>query len=518
MARRTLDPEFYASWSDRLRRAATGDDGTSLDDRKQAQLDLYTEVECDLELVGVTAVEDRLQDDVPECISFFLRAGIRFVMITGDKLETAENIAYSTKLFNTTMTVAYLADAKSIAHTEQLLLEAEQRAQEAPKLAIVVDGATLKYLLKQQAGLSDRFYLLLHRAAAVVCCRANPRIKAKVVQLVRNHNDKDITLAIGDGGNDVKYDSEGAHWRGHCWQGRNAGGTLVGLCHSAVSALEEACGGAWALELFAQQHHCAVLGLQEHGLYLCAVLVWFALRMERPELVRRVDCDAVQCVFHFVAAALFRFCRARRVSRDGVQVPRVVSRVPGGSQLFGGDVLCVDCRSIVHQRHLLLLFLGRVSGGHSFDRSHARFGLSGQPPISVFAITVVNLRIFLETRNVTWFIHLSYMISFGLLLLVLGIETIALSFTPTQYGVFEMFAGSGVFWLLYLLVVVTCLLPAFVLKTLISNFWPWDSQIAREMDKNLRNKRAVQLTSVASVSKLVPGRNDARQSQDDSDF
>jgi magnesium-transporting ATPase (P-type) len=200
VARRTLEPAFYASWAEKLRRATTGDDGTALDDRKQAQLDLYTEVESDLELVGVTAVEDRLQDNVPECIAFFLNAGIRFVMITGDKLETAENIAFSTRLFNRAMTVVYMADAKSIAHAEELMVEAEKRANEAPLLAVVVDGATLKvgsvtpfffllsdcfffffqkYLLKEQAGLSDRFYDLLHRAAAVVCCRANPRIKAK---------------------------------------------------------------------------------------------------------------------------------------------------------------------------------------------------------------------------------------------------------------------------------------------------------------------------------------------------
>lgn len=184
VARRTLEPAFYDNWAERLRRATTGDDGTSLDDRKTVQADLFTEVESELELLGVTAVEDRLQDNVPECISFFLQCRIRFVMITGDKLLTAENIAFSTKLFDRSMTVVYMADAKSVAHAEQLVVEAEKIFSEngsdsGARFALVVDGATLKFLLKEQARLSDRFYDLMKRAAAIVCCRANPRIKAK---------------------------------------------------------------------------------------------------------------------------------------------------------------------------------------------------------------------------------------------------------------------------------------------------------------------------------------------------
>ncbi len=63
------------------------------------------------------------------------------------------------------------------ATADELLRNAEARALEAPKLAIVVDGATLKFLLKPALNLSDRFYALLHHAAAVVCCRTNPRQK-----------------------------------------------------------------------------------------------------------------------------------------------------------------------------------------------------------------------------------------------------------------------------------------------------------------------------------------------------
>jgi P-type E1-E2 ATPase len=56
-------------------------------------------------LIGATAVEDKLQPDVPETIADLLRAGIKVWMLTGDKLETAENIARSCKLIQSDMEV-----------------------------------------------------------------------------------------------------------------------------------------------------------------------------------------------------------------------------------------------------------------------------------------------------------------------------------------------------------------------------------------------------------------------------
>lgn len=81
-------------------------------------------------------------------------------------------------------------------------------------------------------------------------------------------------------------------------------------------------------------------------------------------------------------------------------------------------------------------------------------------------------------------------------------------------GVLKRYAGSGIFWLLYILVVVTSLLPAFAVKSFFSMYRPLDSQIAREIEKNIKKKRAVELTSVASVSHLVQRPNPNNDSDD----
>ena len=59
---------------------------------------IYDKFERNIVLLGATAVEDRLQDNVPETIRDLQAAGIKIWMLTGDKLETAENIGYSCKL------------------------------------------------------------------------------------------------------------------------------------------------------------------------------------------------------------------------------------------------------------------------------------------------------------------------------------------------------------------------------------------------------------------------------------
>jgi phospholipid-transporting ATPase len=51
-------------------------------------------IEKDLILVGCTAIEDKLQEGVPTCIETLSAAGIKIWVLTGDKMETAINIAY----------------------------------------------------------------------------------------------------------------------------------------------------------------------------------------------------------------------------------------------------------------------------------------------------------------------------------------------------------------------------------------------------------------------------------------
>ena len=60
-------------------------------------IDLKSEdFENELTLLGITGVEDELQNEVGETVRDFRNAGIKFWMITGDKGPTAKTISLTT--------------------------------------------------------------------------------------------------------------------------------------------------------------------------------------------------------------------------------------------------------------------------------------------------------------------------------------------------------------------------------------------------------------------------------------
>lgn len=71
---------------------------------------LGMEIETQLTLLGATAVEDALQINVKECVTRLLEADIKVWMITGDKLETAENIGLMSGIVNHQMKTFYIKD------------------------------------------------------------------------------------------------------------------------------------------------------------------------------------------------------------------------------------------------------------------------------------------------------------------------------------------------------------------------------------------------------------------------
>lgn len=76
---------------------------TSIDNREEKVEAACEIIENDLILLGCTAIEDKLQDEVPETIHYLLEAGIHIWVLTGDKQETAINIGYSSRLLTPEM-------------------------------------------------------------------------------------------------------------------------------------------------------------------------------------------------------------------------------------------------------------------------------------------------------------------------------------------------------------------------------------------------------------------------------
>lgn len=213
VADREISEDEYQTWSREHDIAAA-----ALTDREQKLEQVSSAIEQDLMLIGGTAIEDRLQDGVPDTISLLADAGIKLWVLTGDKVETAINIGYSCNLLNNDMELIVFNVPENEPHTaaqeldkqlqkfgmtgsdEELLAARNDHAPPAPTHAVVIDGDTLKLMLADEQ--KQKFLLLCKQCRSVLCCRVSPAQKAAVVKLVKNGLSI-MALSIGDGANDV---------------------------------------------------------------------------------------------------------------------------------------------------------------------------------------------------------------------------------------------------------------------------------------------------------------------------
>ncbi|XP_022721549.1 probable phospholipid-transporting ATPase 4 [Durio zibethinus] len=206
LAYRKLEESEYSAWNNEFQKAKT-----SIGADRETMLEKVAEMmERDLILVGATAVEDKLQKGVPQCIDKLAQAGLKIWVLTGDKMETAINIGYSCSLLRQGMKqiciTAISSDAKEVVK-ENILMQITNASQMIKlekdphaAFALIIEGKTLAYVLEDD--MKQQFLGLAVDCASVICCRVSPKQKALVTRLVKEGTGK-TTLAIGDGANDV---------------------------------------------------------------------------------------------------------------------------------------------------------------------------------------------------------------------------------------------------------------------------------------------------------------------------
>uniref|UniRef100_A0A2K6UJF6 Phospholipid-transporting ATPase n=1 Tax=Saimiri boliviensis boliviensis TaxID=39432 RepID=A0A2K6UJF6_SAIBB len=238
-----IEEKEFAEWNKKFMAASVASTN-----RDEALDKVYEEIEKDLILLGATAIEDKLQDGVPETISKLAKADIKIWVLTGDKKETAENIGFACELLTEDTTICYGEDINSLLHTRmenqrnrggvyakfvppvqepffpsggnraliitgswlnEILLEKKTKRSKILKLKFPRTEEERRMRTQSKRRLEAKkeqrqknFVDLACECSAVICCRVTPKQKAMVVDLVKKYK-KAITLAIGDGANDV---------------------------------------------------------------------------------------------------------------------------------------------------------------------------------------------------------------------------------------------------------------------------------------------------------------------------
>lgn len=242
MGRRVVSESEFEKWSNDFDSART-----SVLDRDNLLSKCALAIEHSLELVGASAIEDKLQDGVPDAIKKLRASGVSVWVLTGDKAETAKNIGKACKLLTPSMKIIeidkdddeeldlllnnWLTVLGNIAEKGTLLARMWKRTKQASRavaavlhgqwrhsdlnnvraesLALVVHGPTALVHILNSKSLTKKLLKLGRCCKSVIACRVSPSQKAGIVRMVKyGVTPMPVTLAIGDGANDVSMIQE----------------------------------------------------------------------------------------------------------------------------------------------------------------------------------------------------------------------------------------------------------------------------------------------------------------------
>ena len=199
LAERALSEAETEDWM-----RAYADASASLVNRDERLAACAEAIERECQLLGATAVEDKLQEGVPETVQTLRAAGALVWMLTGDKLETAVSIAHTCRLIDKDGDLVVVKE-EDFANDDDFLKKKLAEAREDKALGsdfgLVIEGGALRYALLEKN--VDRFLDLCDACSGgVVCCRVSPIQKAAVCEAMKRRKGR-VVLGIGDGANDV---------------------------------------------------------------------------------------------------------------------------------------------------------------------------------------------------------------------------------------------------------------------------------------------------------------------------
>lgn len=191
IGRKKLNTKLYQEFVSKYQEASL-----SMHDRESSmQKAINHYLEKDVELLGLTGVEDKLQKDVKSSIELLRNAGIKIWMLTGDKVETAKCVSINAKIISRGQ---YIHQITNVSHSD-LAMNQLDILQINLNSCLLIDGESLSIYMKYH---KKEFFEIVIKLPAVIACRCTPQQKADVATIIKEVTGKRV-CCIGDGGNDV---------------------------------------------------------------------------------------------------------------------------------------------------------------------------------------------------------------------------------------------------------------------------------------------------------------------------
>ncbi|XP_077958114.1 phospholipid-transporting ATPase IA isoform X4 [Gasterosteus aculeatus] len=434
----------YQQWLEIHRRAST-----SLQNRSLKLEESYELIEKNLQLLGATAIEDKLQDKVPETIETLMKADIKIWILTGDKQETAINIGHSCKLLTKNMGMLVINEdtldrtREALSHHCGMLGDALHKEND---FALIIDGKTLKYALT--FGVRQYFLDLALSCKAVICCRVSPLQKSEVVEMVKKQV-KVITLAIGDGANDV-----GMIQTAHVGVGISGNEGLQAANSSDYSIAQFKylknlllVHGAWNYNRVAK----CILYCFYKNIVLYIIEIWFAfVNGFSGQILFERWCIGLYNVIFTALPPLTLGIFERSCRKENMLKYPELYKTSQNAMGFNTKVFWAHCLNGLFHSVILFWFpLKAFQHDTVFGNGRTPDYLLLGNMVYTFVVITVCLKAGLETSSWTMFSHIAIWGSIGLWVVFFIIYSSLwplIPLAPDMSGEAEMMFSSGVFW------------------------------------------------------------------------
>ncbi|KAM7280288.1 hypothetical protein ACFE04_007422 [Oxalis oulophora] len=493
-AHRELDEDGYSRFNEEF----TDAKNLVSADREEMIEEVAEKIEKDLILLGATAVEDKLQNGVPECIDKLAQAGIKIWVLTGDKMETAINIGFSCSLLRQGMkqiiissetpenkALEKLADKSAVAvelkqNVVSQITEGKQLLAGSTEyydaFALIIDGKSLIYALEDDV--KDMFLEVAIGCSSVICCRSSPKQKALVTRLVKTKTNS-TTLAIGDGANDVGMLQEAD----------------IGIGISGVEGMQAVMSSDIAIAQFRFLER--LLLVHGHWCYrrLSAMICYFFYK----NIAFGFTLFFYQIYASFSGQTVYNYWSMSFYNLFFTSLPVIAQAVLDQdvsaelclkfpllyqegvkNLLFSWYQIFVWSFNGVLQATIIFFFCIQAMGQQAFRKGGQVVGMEVLgATIYTCVVLVVNCQMALFISYFTFIQHIFIwggIICWYIFLLAFGAMNPSIS--TTAYQVFiEACAPAPSFWLITLLVLVASLLPYFVYSAIQMRFFPLHHQI-----------------------------------------
>ncbi|XP_041653368.1 phospholipid-transporting ATPase IA isoform X4 [Cheilinus undulatus] len=445
----------YQQWQEIHHRACT-----SLQNRALKLEESYELIEKNLQLLGATAIEDKLQDKVPETIETLMKADIKIWILTGDKQETAINIGHSCKLLTKNMGMLVINEdtldrtRETLSHHCGLLGDALYKEND---FALIIDGKTLKYALT--FGVRQYFLDLALSCKAVICCRVSPLQKSEVVEMVKKQV-KVITLAIGDGANDV-----GMIQTAHVGVGISGNEGLQAANSSDYSIAQFKylknlllVHGAWNYNRVAK----CILYCFYKNIVLYIIEIWFAfVNGFSGQILFERWCIGLYNVIFTALPPLTLGIFERSCRKENMLKYPELYKTSQNAMGFNTKVFWAHCLNGLFHSVILFWFpLKAFQHDTVFGNGRTPDYLLLGNMVYTFVVITVCLKAGLETSSWTMFSHIAIWGSIGLWVVFFIIYSSLwplIPLAPDMSGEADMMFRSGVFWMGLFFIPVTSL-------------------------------------------------------------